>query len=330
MAEPCVRTVSRPRQLVYNRVPKKTLGTDGEETLGEILGFVGLGNMGGPMAGRLMDAGLGLVVCDVRDGAVDPFVDCGARAASSPAEVASLANTVLLSLPTPEIVEQVALGENGLGEGGAARRVVDFSTIGREMAASLADRLAEKGMRWIDAPVSGGVGGARAGTLAVMVAGPRDDYDDLLDILKVIGRPFYIGEQPGLGQAMKLANNLLSAAAMALSSEAVVMGVKAGIPPAVMIDVLNASTGANTATQHKFPSAILPGTFDLGFATGLMHKDVALFMKEAKAMGLDLTACEAVLERWRQAVETLGPQSDFTEIVKLLEAHAGVEVRGEN
>ena len=289
------------------------------------LGFIGVGNMGGPMAGRLMEAGHGLAVFDVSEDALSPFVARGAEKCASVADVASKADTVFLSLPTPQIVEKVA-GE--LAEAGGFERVVDLSTIGREMASALAAKLGEKGVRWCDAPVSGGVVGARAGTVAVMFAGARADYDDLLDLLKVIGKPFYVGAEPGLGQAMKLANNLLSAAAMALTSEAVVMGVKAGIAPAVMVDVLNAATGRNTATEHKFPNAILPGTFNLGFATGLMHKDVALFIKEAKAMGLDLPACQAVVDRWQQAVDTLGSDSDFTEVVKLLEEHAGVEVRG--
>ena len=238
-----------------------------------------------------------------------------------------MADTVFLSLPTPDVVETVALGDGGLVAGDTVRRVVDFSTIGKDMAAVLAEKLGAQGIRWIDAPVSGGVAGAEAGTLAVMVAGPTQDYNDLQEVLKVVGRPFHIGETPGLGQVMKLANNCLSAAAMVLSSEAVVMGVKAGIPPRVMIDVINAGTGCNTATLNKFPKAILPGRFDFGFATGLMHKDVALFMEEAKGMGLELDACQAVFDRWQQALDAHGPDADFTRIVTLMEDAAGVKVR---
>ncbi len=118
-----------------------------------------------------------------------------------------------------------------------------------------------------------------------MFSGPNADFEDLLPRLKVIGKPFYIGEAPGLAQMMKLVNNCLSAAAMALSAEAVAMGAKAGIAPDVMIDVINAGSGRNTATMQKFPQAILPRTFDYGFSTGLMNKDVQLFIKKRGRWG---------------------------------------------
>ena len=291
-------------------------------------GFIGLGNMGTPMAGRLLDAGFKLVVYDNRASAVDAFVARGAEGASSAADVASKTETVFLSLPTPPIVERVAFGEAGLSEGTSVKRIADLSTTGPKMAASLAERFSERGVSWIDTPVSGGVGGAKAGTLAVMFSGPRGDFDDLLPALKVIGKPFYIGASAGQAQTMKLVNNMLSAAAMALSCEAVVMGTKAGLDPSTMIDVINAGSGRNTATMQKFPQSILPRTFDYGFSTELMHKDAALFMKAAGELGLDLEACGVVLAIWQKALDTLGPQSDFTEIVKLMEKAAGVEVHG--
>ena len=300
-----------------------------EETLSETFGFIGLGNMGQPMAGRLIDAGHSLVVHDVRDSAAEQFVERGAKRASSPVELASTVETIFLSLPTPQVVESVALGESGLISGEKVRRIVDLSTTGPRMAESIGNRFKERGVRWLDSPVSGGVGGARAGTGAVMFSGPREDYDDLLPVLKVIGKPFYIGDKPGLAQMMKLVNNCLSAAAMALTSEAVVMGAKAGIPPKVMIDVINAGSGRNTATLQKFPQSILPRSFDYGFATGLMHKDVMLFMEEARRMGLSLEGCQVVFDLWQKALDKLGPDSDFTKIVTLMEEQAGVEVRGE-
>jgi len=291
-------------------------------------GFIGLGNMGVPIAERLMEAGHALVVHDVREEAMRPFVEKGAVAAASPADLGSKVETVFVSLPTPPIVEKVALGEHGLAAGERVKRIVDLSTTGPKMAASLAEKVAGKGMRWMDCPVSGGVGGARAGTLAVMFSGPRADFDELLPLLEVIGRPFYVGDKAGLAQTMKLVNNQLSAAAMALTCEAAVMGTKAGLDPKVMIDVINAGSGRNTASMQKFPQAILPGSFDYGFSTGLMHKDVKLFMEEAKAMGLSLKACEVVLDIWQRAVDRLGADSDFTRIVTLAEEDAGVEVRG--
>jgi 3-hydroxyisobutyrate dehydrogenase-like beta-hydroxyacid dehydrogenase len=286
--------------------------------------------MGRPMASRLMDAGNSLVVFDTRDSAVEPFVERGAMLAGSVADLASQVETVFLSLPTPPIVEKVALGEKGLAHATALKRVVDLSTTGPRMAARLADTLAGRGVRWIDSPVSGGVRGARAGTLAVMFSGPREDFDALQEQLKVIGKPFYIGPEAGLAQTMKLVNNMLSAAAMALSSEAVVMGAKAGLDPDVMIDVINAGSGRNTATMQKFPQSILPRSFDYGFSTGLMHKDVDLFMKVAADLGLSLRACGVVNEIWDEAERTFGADSDFTHVVELMEKPAGVTVKGKS
>lgn len=296
--------------------------------MSETFGFIGLGNMGRPMAGRLIDAGHSLVVHDVRESAVVDFVGRGAKKANSPAELASMVETIFLSLPTPPVVEAVAVGENGLMSGEKVRRVVDLSTTGPQTAESISEKFQSRNIRWLDCPVSGGVGGAKAGTVAVMFSGRSADYEDLLPVLKVIGKPFYIGDKPGLAQMMKLVNNCLSAAAMALSSEAVVMGAKAGIPAKVMIDVINAGSGRNTATLQKFPQSILPGTFDYGFATGLMHKDVSLFMQEARRMGLSLEGCQVVFDIWQKALDKLGPDSDFTRIVTLMEEQAGVEVRG--
>lgn len=292
-------------------------------------GFIGLGNMGRPMASRLIDAGNSLVVFDTNSAAVDYFVERGAKRASSVAEVASMTDTVMLSLPTPPIVEAVATGDGGLGAGTSLKRVIDLSTTGPQMAARMGEQFAKKGVRWLDSPVSGGVGGAKAGTLAVMFSGPEADFQDLAPQLSTIGKPFYVGPEPGLAQTMKLVNNMLSAAAMALSCEAISMGAKAGLKPSVMVDVINAGSGRNTATMQKFPQSILPRTFDYGFSTGLMFKDVQLFMERARAMGLDPKGCGTVLDTWQQALDTFGFDSDFTHVVELAEKAAGVELKGE-
>lgn len=288
------------------------------------IGFIGLGNMGGPMVRRLLAAGFDVVVHDTNPAAVAAAEAGGARPAATPAELAGQVATVFLSLPTPAIVATVARALRGA----ALRRVVDLSTTGPQMARDLASDLGARGVRWLDSPVSGGVGGAVAGTLAVMFSGPGADFAELEPALTAMGKPFYIGAEPGLAQTMKLVNNCLSAGAMALSSEAVVMGAKAGIDPRVIVEVINAGSGRNTATMQKFPQSILPGTFDYGFATGLMHKDVALFMRTAEELGLDLPGCRAVLAAWDEALAALGPESDFTRIVTLAEAKAGVEARG--
>jgi hypothetical protein len=188
--------------------------------------------------------------------------------------------------------------------------------------------LARKNIVLVDSPVSGGVAGARAGTLAVMVACARDVFDRLEPMLKIVGRPFHVGTRPGMGQTMKLVNNLLSGAALAITSEAMVMGVKAGLEPEIMIDVINAGSGRNSATQDKFPRAILPRRFDAGFATRLMYKDLKLFMEEAESIGLTLETAKAVCALWLKAMNELGADSDFTQIVQCVERAANVEVRG--
>jgi 3-hydroxyisobutyrate dehydrogenase-like beta-hydroxyacid dehydrogenase len=174
--------------------------------------------------------------------------------------------------------------------------------------------------------VSGGVGGAGKGTLAVMVSGPRPEIDQLKDALAVFGKVFIIGEKPGMAQTMKLANNFLSATAMVATSEAVVMGVKAGLDPAVMIDVINAGSGRTTASDGKFPQAVLPRTFDYGFATALMLKDVRLCVEEARNLDVPDDVMRTVLERWEATNSEFGGDSDFTSIVKMIEKRAGVTV----
>jgi 3-hydroxyisobutyrate dehydrogenase-like beta-hydroxyacid dehydrogenase len=199
--------------------------------VGQHIGFIGLGNMGAPMAGRLLDAGHTLTVFDTREAALRPFVARGALAAGSPAALASAVETVLVSLPTPDIVRQVALGTSGLAEGTKLKTFVDLSTTGPRAAEEIAKGLAAKGITAMDSPVSGGVGGAQKGTLAVMISGPKERFDQLRPLLEIIGKVFYLGEKPGLGQMMKLANNLLSATALAITSEAMVMGARpASIP----------------------------------------------------------------------------------------------------
>ncbi len=291
------------------------------------LGFIGLGKMGVPMASRLIDAGYQLTVFDIRREGVDALVAKGARAAASPAAVATAVETVLLSLPDPAIVRAVALGADGVITGSKVRTLIDLSTTGADAAREIAAALAVKGIAGVDSPVSGGIAGAVKGTLAVMVACPRVMFDDLEPMLKHIGRVFFIGERAGMGQTMKLANNLLSAAALAATSEAVVFGVKAGLDPATMIDVMNAGSGRNSASQDKFPKAILPRTFDFGFTTYLMHKDVKLCVEQAVAAGVPMPVAVAVRDQWQRTLDAFGGDKDFTTIAQLVERDAGVEIR---
>jgi 3-hydroxyisobutyrate dehydrogenase-like beta-hydroxyacid dehydrogenase len=291
------------------------------------IGFIGIGRMGEPMAGRLMDAGYRTHVFDLRKEAIATMVSRGCVAASSPADVASKVETVLVSLPVPDVVKQVVLGADGVVEGSTVKTCVDFSTTGPQVAVEVAAALAKKGITALDAPVSGGVGGAQKGTLAIMVSGPSNLCDELRPLFDVIGRYFYIGGKPGMGQSMKLVNNMLAATTLAASAEVMVMGVKAGLDPRVMIEVINAGSGANTALRDKFPKAILTRSFDYGFATGLMYKDVKLCLEEAERLHTPMWVCSAVRQLWLEANGHFGPESDFTNIVKLVEQWAGAQVK---
>ncbi|HEV8398153.1 MAG TPA: NAD(P)-dependent oxidoreductase [Vicinamibacterales bacterium] len=291
-----------------------------------LLGFVGVGRMGGPMASRLLDAGHSLVIFDTNAAVMKPLADRGATIASSPAEVASKAEVVFLSLPTPPVLQAVAI--DGVLQGTAVKTMIDLSTTGPSVAKVVAKAAGDKGVAWVDSPVSGGITGATKGTLAVMVSCPKAVFEQVDPLLKIFGTTFHVGEKPGLAQIAKLANNLLAASAIVLTSEAVVMGVKAGLDAKVLIDIINAGSGRNSASQDKFPRAILPRTFDFGFATGLSYKDVRLCLEESEALGVPMVAGAAVRQMLAITNAKFGPDSDFTSIAKVVEEWAGVEIKG--
>jgi hypothetical protein len=291
------------------------------------IGFIGLGNMGAHMARRLLEAGHRVVVYDTRQEAIGDLAARGAIAARSPAEVADAAETVMASLPTPDVVLKVATGPDGVIEGKRVRRFVDLSTTGAMMAQRIFKLLSARGVVQIDSPVSGGVRGAEKGTLAVMVSGPLAEIAAIEPVLAVIGKIFILGERPGAGQTMKLVNNVLSATAMTATAEAMVTGMKAGLDPRLMLDVINAGTGRNTATEDKFAKAVLPGTFDLGFTAGLMMKDVNLFLAEREALGVPTDVIDAVARLLKLTCDEVGPDADISAVVQPVEKRAGVKVR---
>jgi 3-hydroxyisobutyrate dehydrogenase-like beta-hydroxyacid dehydrogenase len=280
--------------------------------------------MGSRMARRLVDAGYSLKIFDTDPGPVAALVAQGAEALKSPAAVGAAAEIVLVSLPTPPIVQDVA---QQVAEGGRVKIFVDMSTTGATYAKRIAASLAQKGIAGVDAPVSGGLAGAEKGTLAVMVSCADKEFAELEPVLAHLGKIFYVGKQPGQGQTMKLLNNLLSAAAMAISSEAVVMGVKAGLDAAQVVDVINAGTGRNSATADKFPRFVLPRTFNLGFALALLNKDLRMCLEEAEALGVPMVVGSAVRQLLSISAAEIGPDADMTDVVKTVEQWAGVTVQ---
>jgi 3-hydroxyisobutyrate dehydrogenase-like beta-hydroxyacid dehydrogenase len=288
-------------------------------------GFIGVGRMGAHMARRLLKAGHSLTVFDTSADALREMEQSGAQVAPSAMEVANATETAFLSLPTPDIVQKVCAGLAGAKR---LKVVADCSTTGPQVARVAQTELAKHGIIYMDAPVSGGMAGARDGTLAVMVSGQRKVFDKLESVLKNFGKVFFVGEGAGQAQVMKLANNLLAAAVIVLSSEAIAMGVKAGLNPRQMCDIINAGSGRNSATQDKFPRSVLPGTFDFGFATGLSYKDVRLCLQEADAQGVPMIAGAAVFQVLGVTKARFGADSDFTSIARVYEEWAGVEMRG--
>jgi 3-hydroxyisobutyrate dehydrogenase-like beta-hydroxyacid dehydrogenase len=291
------------------------------------IGFIGVGQMGFHMARRLLEAGHRVLVFDRRREAIDRLTALGAHGRGSARAIADEVETVMASLPTPDVVLAAATGDAGVIEGKRVRRFVDLSTTGAVMARRVFDALKSRAIVAIDSPVSGGVTGAAKGTLAVMVSGPRAEVKAVEGALSVLGKIFFISERPGAGQTMKLCNNFLSATAMTATSEAMVMGVKAGLDPKIMLDVINSGSGRNTATEDKFGRVVLPRLFNLGFTTGLMAKDLKLCLAEGNALGVPMEVAQTVSRMLELACDEIGPDKDLTTVVQTVERRAGVEVR---
>jgi 3-hydroxyisobutyrate dehydrogenase-like beta-hydroxyacid dehydrogenase len=290
------------------------------------LGFAGVGRMGMPMARRLIAAGYEVMVFDASKSAVAALVADGGRAAETPTALAATSDIVFLSLPTPEIVKAVALGKDGLIHAEGARIVVDLSTTGPQVAREVATGLSAAGIRLVDCPVSGGVAGATKGTLALMAACDPAVFAEIEPVLLTLGKTFYIGEEPGMGQMIKVINNLMSVTSLVIASEALVLGVKAGLDPEVMLKVINAGSGSTNATLDKIPKYVIGRGFDFGFAIGLSAKDARLCLEESEALGVPMVVGSAVRQMINITKGRLGANADLTEIIKPIEEWAGVTV----
>lgn len=292
------------------------------------IGFVGLGQMGGPMAERLLCPEVTLHVFDPAAPAAERLAGLGAIAHPNAAAVADAAGLVLACLPSPAVSEAVALGLDGIGQGGSIRTYVEMSTIGCGSVERIAAGLRGRGVGFVDAPISGGPPGARAGTLAVMAAGSGEDLERAMPALQRIGRIVHrVGDRPGLGQMMKLVNNLIVAANMASLFEALVLGVKGGLDAGVMADVLNDSTGRSMVSTDMLPHSVLTGTFDFGAAISILEKDVGLGLDEAARLSVPMWTLEQSARLWRFAMTQGRAADDITALIKVMEEWAGVTVR---
>lgn len=295
----------------------------------EEVGFIGLGRMGGPMAQRLLEAGYTVTVHDPDTEAMTRAGEHGARTAGSVAEVADHATTVLLSLPTPGAVREVAVGDAGVTAGSRAKRVIDLSTTGPQAATEIAAQLRARGVEYFDAPVSGGVAGAKKGSLTLMVACPQDVFGELESILRCFGEPCLVGERPGMGQTMKVINNLVSVTAIAVSSEALALGARSGLEPKRMLEIINKGTGRNGATMDKIPKHVLSGRYDFGFAIALSRKDTSLCLDEAERQGLPMIVGNAVRQLLTITQARYGADADMMMLTRCIEDWAGTDIRGD-
>ncbi len=279
------------------------------------------------MAARLLAAGHALVVCDPDPDAVSAAREAGATVVDTPREVADAAPVVVVSLPRPAIVEQVALGPDGLAHGSALEVYVDLSTTGVATAQTVSDGLAQRDVAAVDDPVSGGPAGAEAGRLTLMVSGPGAAVARVTPLIEAFaGNVFVVGDAAGQGQAAKVINNLMSACSIAITAEAMVLGVRAGLDPATLLDVIHVSSGANNAASDKFPKQVLTRAFAHGFRLDLMAKDVHLALDEARRRGVPMVLGATVEELWGLADATGDDGRDCTEIVRMFEAWGGAEI----
>jgi 3-hydroxyisobutyrate dehydrogenase-like beta-hydroxyacid dehydrogenase len=288
------------------------------------IGFLGLGQMGAPMAERLLAPDVRLHVFDPRPEAMAPFVERGAVACASAAAVADRAGIVFACLPSARVSEAVAAEVSG---GAALRLYAEMSTIGREAVERIAALLEGRGIACVDAPISGGPAGARAGTLAMLAAGAPAARAAVEPWQRRIGREvFALGDRPGQAQVMKLVNNLLFAANLAAACEGFAMGAKAGLDPDAMLAMVNAGTGRSLITERVLEQ-VLSRRFAYGATLAVMDKDARLGLAEAAALEVPMWTIEQAARVWRLAAIRGAGAEDLTAIARLSEEWAGAEIR---
>lgn len=292
------------------------------------IGFIGVGAMGKPMAHNLLKASHEVYVFDLSAAAVAELEAAGAKKCGSPKEVAEAAEVIITMLPNAKIVEATITGENGVLAGGrAGQTIIDMSSVAPGSTKQMAALANAKGINYVDAPVSGGVSGAAAGTLTIMVGGEKETVAAIEPILKVMGQKIHHVGAVGAGDAVKLVNNMLLGINMAAVAEALVLGVKAGLDPQAMYEIIKGSSGRSYALEAKTPGFILKNNFAAGFAIDLQYKDLELATETAKGMGMPVplgAMAQQVFEMAR--AKGLG-REDISAIIKVWEDLVGVQVR---
>jgi 2-hydroxy-3-oxopropionate reductase len=290
-------------------------------------GYLGVGQMGQPMAHKLLDAGHGLTIYDINETAMRPLLERQARRAASPRDLADRCEIVFVSLPTLAAFREVAFGAEGLAKGQAMTLLVNTCTVGVPFVREIEEGLAGQGVTIVDCPISGGPPGARAGTLSVMVSGDPAAIERIRPMISLWGGTLTIaGDRPGAAQVLKLTNNILSAVALAATAEAFVMGAKGGLDPEVMVAAVAAGSGRNSAVEDKFPRAVLTRSFDYGAEMQILMKDIDLAIAQGEALGVPMWVCQAARLVFKHAVHKGAAQEDLTAIVKHIERDAGFEL----
>jgi 3-hydroxyisobutyrate dehydrogenase len=287
------------------------------------IGLIGVGNIGFHFANRLIAAGYELCIYDKSQQALDRLSNSGAKIYSTVIDLASEVETVLLCLPMPQIVADVAAQ---VAQGSKVKVVVDLSTTGPSVTRQVADMLEKSHIPMIGSPVSGGTVAAEKGTLAVMAAGPEKIFEEIKPILSALGKNiFYLGADPTLGQTLKIINNTLYATSMIASCEALVYGVKAGLDAKTMLDVVNVSSGRSFATLERIPQCVLDRSFPLRFTTELLHKDVKMCIDEAEKLGVPMQVNPAARQFLAFAISQGDGNKDNVYPIRHIEEWAGVE-----
>ncbi len=291
------------------------------------IGFVGLGAMGRPMAVNLVAAGHDLVVCDTDEAKTAILAQRGATVASTAREVADAADFVLACMPNLDAAEAVAIGDDGALAGGRAKAFINLGTTGSAYSRDVAEAMGKAGKAFLDAPISGGPPGAEAGTLGIMCSGDKATFEALRPALEAIsGKLVYLNDKPGAAQTMKLVNNIISFGNLSVALEAMTLGAKAGLDPEQMLEVINASSGRNSATETKIPNHVLNRNFDYGGAMYIIEKDLELWRREAEAFETPMWLGTNIRTLFKQCITELGRDADITELAITLEKMAGVEI----
>jgi 3-hydroxyisobutyrate dehydrogenase-like beta-hydroxyacid dehydrogenase len=289
------------------------------------IGFIGLGVMGGRMAGTLARAGYPLAVHDIDQAKVGALA---AAACASPRDVAQRSDLVFTSLPLPATVRSVFLGADGVLEGARPGMVlVDMSTVDPETTRTVSAAAAARGVHYLDAPVSGGWREAETGALVIIVGGDRDAFDRVRDVLAVLGPHVHYAGPSGAGSIVKLVNNVMSMGNVLVAAEAFVLGVRAGMEPQRLLEILRTSAGRSYHFEKRFPN-ILARNFAPGFTVDLARKDLGLAVDMARSHDVPVPAT-SLLHQLYNACAALGEgSSDFAAIVKLYESWTRTEVKG--